>query len=329
MGAWTRWGRGAAICAGLGGALGGLAGCDDGAPAALSDAEAIAADAGGSDAAVAAPVCDPSEILSERCEAEWQPAPLWVVAELAFAVEDADGFTPGFNLDDDAAGRGGAAGCGRADFVSPEGVEGIDNQLATLWPLLAQTTGAAVDGLIQGAINEGKLLITMAVGDEADGPTTFAVGTLAGVPLLGTDGLILPDQTFGPDPLSTPVWSEGRWQAGRFEGGGLDVVLPIDILDFQLAMRVSDARFAFRRLPDGSLEGLFGGGVQVAEFMAALDDAAVPLNLRDLLRTLMTQRADLSPDADGTCRALSTALVFRAVPAYLADWDVTVRPTPP
>lgn len=330
MGAGQRVGPWAGWALGLGLAL---MGCDDGAgeaPDAAPNADGLVGDMGAPDAAASPPACDPAEILGRACEEDtWDPAPVWIVAEIVFAVADEDGRVQGFDLDGVTTARGDDSGCGHRDFVSPDGAEGVDSQLATLWPLIEQVTGDAVDGLIQGAINEGTLLITLAVAGDGDEPA-FALGKLAGAPLLGTDGRMLPYQTFAPDPYSEPTMAVGRWaEDGHFVGGGVDVVLPLDILSFELDMRISDARVDFRVQPDGSLIGVLGGGLQAAEFMAALDMAAVPQDLRDFVRTLMFQRADLAPDATGACQAVSTAMVFRAVPSFLADWSADVRPPVP
>ncbi|MCA9638968.1 MAG: hypothetical protein KC420_23230, partial [Myxococcales bacterium] len=67
----------------------------------------------------------------------------------------------GFDLDDRVSTAGDAEGCRHADFTSPDGITGIDNQLARLLPVVDMMTGGAVDGLVQAAVNNGQLLIAI------------------------------------------------------------------------------------------------------------------------------------------------------------------------
>ena len=48
-----------------------------------------------------------------------------------------------------------AESCFRPDMTSPDGVEGIDNQFAKIPPLVEAVGGEAIEGLVQGIINQG------------------------------------------------------------------------------------------------------------------------------------------------------------------------------
>lgn len=308
-------------------ALTGLVGCEDGArPADEVEADAAAPDAAAvatPDAGPPEPACSPSEALSDTCAEPWEAVPVFVIAEMKFAEIEQATTSVGFDLDGTVSEQADPASCNQRDFVDPDGNRGIDNQLGVLWPTIVQLTGDAIDGLIQGAINEGKLLITLAVDDaELDGGTALGVRKTAGAPILDTSATLLAWQTFSLDPTAEASLAEGGWitegaYAGAYEAGPVDVALPVAILDFELVLVVRDARFRLTPRPDGGMDGVLAGGLPIADFMDEIDRAAVPANLRALVRNLLNTRADLYPDADGQCQSLSTALYFRAVPGFV------------
>ena len=270
------------------------------------------------------PPCPPSSALSETCEETWEAAPVYVIATLAFAQIAADNTTVGFDLDDRVSTGSDAPSCNQADYTDIDGREGLDNQLGVLWPTIVQLTGDAIDGLIQGAINEGKLLITLGIDPATEGGAArLGVRKTAGAPLLDTTATLLAWQTFGLDPTAEPALADGRWltegpDAGAYEAGPVDVALPVSILDFELVLVVRDARFRLRPRPDGGMDGVLAGGLPIDDFMDEIDRAAVPEGLRSLVRNLLNTRADLYPDAEGRCQSLSTSLAFRAIPAFVA-----------
>lgn len=264
--------------------------------------------------------CAASEVLTDTCEGPWAPTPVYVLTSMAF-VTITDGQTEGFDLDGRVSERGDREGCGQADFVDAEGREGIDNQLGRLYPAIKGLIGDAVDGLIQGAINDGRLLIGLGLG----GDEGMGVRRLLGAPLLGTDSRVLADQTFALDLATEPTLADGAWEGEVFSAGPADVGLPISIFDFQVTLNVRDARFRFVEQTDGSIAGVFAGALSVQAFMDELDTAAVPLDLRNIIRVTLSGAADLDPGDDGKCRGLSASVHFTAVPAWVADW----QPAPP
>jgi len=115
----------------------------------------------------------------------------------------AEGISAGFDLDASVTAPGGPTGCGVGDHVDPDGTTGIDNAFAGLMPFLDSTEAAALEPLLQQKINEGELtlLIEIAGLDDTEQDDCVAVRMLrgSGLPQLGTDGLILEDQTFELD----------------------------------------------------------------------------------------------------------------------------------
>ena len=70
-----------------------------------------------------------------------------------------DGVAPGFNLDGVISGDDDEATCRKEDLLSPDGEEGIDNQLAKVVPLFDVIgVGGALD-YTQNSIEEGGVLI--------------------------------------------------------------------------------------------------------------------------------------------------------------------------
>src|SRR5689334_15498019 len=88
----------------------------------------------------------------------------FVISTLGFTrVDPMKGTAPGFDVDGVVSDGTDAASCNKKDFTGPNGEKGIDNQLAALIPDVEKVLGNAVDGLLQGAINNGDLLILMNV----------------------------------------------------------------------------------------------------------------------------------------------------------------------
>ena len=88
-----------------------------------------------------------------------------IVSKLAFARQK-EGVTSGFDVDGwvsdgNQTEQQDTLSCGQMDFENADGVQGIDNQLARLMPLLDTVTAADVNLIIKGAIENGQLLTTV------------------------------------------------------------------------------------------------------------------------------------------------------------------------
>ena len=247
-------------------------------------------------------------------------AAIVVIDTLVFAeVDPAANAVAGFDLDARVSAADDTESCNQADFVAPDGREGIDNQLASLWPTIQAVTGDAVGGLIQGAINNGDLLIGLGITLDGD-QVTLGVQTLRGNPLIGTDAKLLSHQTFTRDTESASSTATGVREGEWLVAGPFEIVLPLVILSFELDLVVSGAYLRVRYDADGHIQGSLGGGISVEQFMGALSVADVPEGLISFVRTTLQSRADLDRDDSGMCRGLSAGLVFNATPAWVADW---------
>ena len=85
------------------------------------------------------------------------PETRWGALSIMEIARETDGVSEGFDLDGLDSTADGADGCGIADYVNEAGVEGIDNAMARLMPILEQTEGAALESLIQQAISRGEV----------------------------------------------------------------------------------------------------------------------------------------------------------------------------
>lgn len=251
----------------------------------------------------------------------------FLVTRLGFTRVDPDkGTAPGFDVDGKVSDGTDAASCFKKDFTGPLGEKGVDNQLAALIPDVEKILGNAVDGLIQGAIDNGDLLILAEVNGaqslENDDCVDVTVKIGEGTPTLGTDGIIEAYQTFDVDPAGEVSHGTG----GKIEGGVLtigpfELAIPIAIFDVAFTIHVHDALFRLRVSgEDGTPnEGLLGGGVVPQEILDGVGQGAGVDQYIPVLTIVLKNSADLAVDAEGSCAHLSAALEIRATEAFIRE----------
>ena len=207
--------------------------------------------------------------------------------------------------------------------MDPEGRPGIDNQLALLVPDIEKTFGDAPDGLIQGAINNGELVILMqmeGVDDLADDGCvnlSVVVGQKR-APSLGTDGVIEAYQTFHPDPdAMVNEVKAGRIEDGVMTAGPFDVAIPLAIFDVSFTMHFHQAWVRAAIDEEGKMKGYLGGGIVPEEIVDGVGQGAGLQDVIPALGVVMRAASDLEQDEDGKCRQLSATLSFEAVPAFV------------
>lgn len=247
----------------------------------------------------------------------------FVVTSMSFTRERSDGVIAGFDLDGVDSAAGDAEGCGHADYSSPDGLGGIDNAFAPLVDVLESLGAGAVEGLIEDAINSGELLLLLeleAVDDVRD-DTCVDMGVYRGqgIPLLDTNGDIQMDQTIAFDPEQPSSFAQGgQISDGTFEIIGVEVFLPVQILDefFEFDMIGGGVRLVWQE--DGTVAGELAGGVAVSAIagqIGAIDDIG---GLQDVVPPLLEQAADLWPDESGACTHISIGFDITARPAFVA-----------
>ena len=254
-----------------------------------------------------------------------------VVTKVALARQLGDGVAEGLDLDGHATAEGQEEGCYKQDFVSPDGRDGIDNQLASVMPIVDELVGNDnIDVLLEGAITNGQLLIMFAVSGVDDPMNDDCVdlhlGAGLGTPLLDTQGEYVAYQTFGFDETETPSSHVTR---GRIDDGVLTVgpgrlVLPARIVDadFELDLHFAHARLVVEPDPLGGgirLSGLVGGGLHAEDLQEIVKGLNAPNNVIGAIVPIVTGLTDLDPDEDGVCRRVSSAFSFETTPAFLYE----------
>jgi hypothetical protein len=253
------------------------------------------------------------------------PSHVMIFNTLGF-VRQEGATSEGFDLDGHVSDDGDEEGCYHEDLVSPGGVEGIDNAFAGLLPVLETTEARIVETLIQQSVNRGDILLAMELEDvdsfENDGCVNVALVQAAGPVLLGTDGSILPGQTFERDP-SIPVT---RIEGATIEDGvlrirGLDFRLLVSVIGTEVDLTLEKGSFDVRLHEDGTAEGILGGGLRVARLDAFIDTIAT--DIRDLAKTLVHQAADMEPgvNAEGEveCATMSATMRFTTTTGFFFE----------
>lgn len=263
-------------------------------------------------AATVEPTCQPG------------PSQAYVLTYLGFTREGPRGVAPGFDLDHRVTLKPEDYGCGKTDLVSPGGQQGIDNQLALLVPEIEKRVGNAIDGIIQGAINDGRLLITFDLKNvqsfDDDRCVDMDVKLAQGKPLLGTDGVVEAWQTFDLRTTGQQTSSAvgGSIDKRVFTIGPFPLRIPIAIFDVSFMVYVRDAIIRFTIDEEGNLDGMLGGGVSIDEIAEGVKDGAGLADLIPQIKFIGKSAADLGYDSEeGTCSLVSAALAFKARPAFL------------
>lgn len=251
----------------------------------------------------------------------------FLISTLGFTRVDAEtGTVPGFNVDGVVSDKTDEASCFKPDFMSPTGESGIDNQLAALIPDVEKVLGDAVDGLVQGAINNGALLIVMDV-DGADNLydddcVDIQVRTVKGHPVLGTDGVIEAFQTFDPDPAAEVSRATGgRIRNGVLTIGPFELAIPIAIFDVAFTIHVHNALVSLNVGAEDGIrkDGILGGGVVPDEIIDGVKDGAGVDQYVPVLTLVLNGSTDLAKNSEGTCEQVSAGLKVTAVEAFVRD----------
>ncbi|MCB9730933.1 MAG: hypothetical protein H6746_20850 [Deltaproteobacteria bacterium] len=286
-------------------------GCDGGGEGVQAAVPDVLADAA-TDAPAAPEVTAPAASTSK----------LVVLDRLGFAPETSPGVGDGFDLDGRVSGPGDPGGCFEPDLVSPAGLPGVDNKLGTLLPLFAVAGIGAADALLQNSVDEGGLLLMMQIDGvddlRDDDSVTITVRTGQGKPLMATDGLILPGQTFHLRPDSPDTRTEsGRIEGGILTAGPVDTWLRVRVLGLDYELPVHGAWIRGRVTEEGGLaDGVIGAGVAITDLQKIGDrDSAVG----GAMELLFAEGGDLAPDATGACQQVSASLAFTAVSAFLFE----------
>lgn len=247
-----------------------------------------------------------------------------LMSTLAFGRRADDGTAWGFDIDGHVSDANDGEGCGHADLVDADGNTGIDSSFSGLVPALEATEAAAVEGLIQDSIQNGELLLLVEVsGVDSlvyDACVDVRVVRAVGTPFIGTDGAVLDGQTFAANPNVAPAEMncvplvDGSVVAGPFA-----LTLEFQVLDVALAFHMTNASIRLDLAEDGRTGwGYFGGSVPNADILVIVEEGDLA-DIADLVRGLVAAAADLEPNGEGTCDALSVVFEYGAVEAFVHD----------
>ena len=274
----------------------------------------------------------PSSTPLDHCEVSSVGTREWtgVVYEIKFGREEPTGVSWGTNIDQRASGVDDPQGCYRADLRSPDGEEGVDNQFAKILPLIEAVGGEAIEGLAQGIINQGRLLMMFQM-TALDDPTLQEDDCLhfesfygAGTPQIGPHGFLVSGQSFDRDLERPSVMNTNlSLNGGELTVTGLELDLPLEVFDQYYLFELKKVLIKGQFTPEGEFHGFVSGALDVeavAQRVEMIDGGGM---VAELIPRFLRQQADLEPNEDGVCQALSMTLTFKAKSAFIyADQEV-------
>lgn len=257
--------------------------------------------------------------LCEDGECETQVV---VARNISFAMEQDNGVAEGFDLDGLESEGTDIQSCNQVDYVAPDGRTGIDNQFAVLWEAIVNVIGDAVDGLIVGAINDGNLLFMAEMrgidNRQNDDCVEVNIFVGSGQPIVGTDGHIVPGQTFDISEQNTGSHIEcGKIKDGVLTAGPFDGEIPIHILDVTFNLKVYGAMIRGELHDDGSMTAVLGAAVDSEQVIEVAEQN--DYRLEGLVGTLVRNRSDMARDEFGDCQRLSATMLYDGVSSYIYE----------
>ncbi|MBJ95801.1 MAG: hypothetical protein CMP23_15170 [Rickettsiales bacterium] len=246
---------------------------------------------------------------------------LAVLREMVFVREE-DGVSDAFDLDGRVSTDTDAEGCYHEDVVGLDGEPGIDNTFANVLPALEVAGGAALEPLIQASINDGRLLLMIGLDGiddrRNDDCVRLRISRGMGAPAVGGDGLILPGQTFDPDPQrGESVVECAELSGGVLRGSSFSLRLELNIFDEYIDLTLLDGVLEMELLPERGYIGRIGGGVSIQEVkdnVASLD--GIGDEIPAMIDSILELNADLVPDDWGNCTQMSVTFHFTAASAF-------------
>ena len=243
-----------------------------------------------------------------------------VMRKFTFNGEVEEGVAWGFDLDGVNNTSGEESTCYEYDYIDPEGRTGIDNQLAKIWTDLEPLVGEATQALVQGAINQGDflLLIELEGVDDLKNDDSVNLHLFRGRqrPMLSTDNLIIPDQTFYVDEdFSASTVKNLKIVDGKIEAGPIDFQVPIDILEASFVMDVKDGKIRFEIDENGDFKGYIGGFINHGDVLDELI-ATDAVEEAMLVAPFFERNADRNR-VNGKCTEFSVGFGFEGTTSYV------------
>ena len=249
--------------------------------------------------------------------------PFRVVDQLAFPFADENGACVGFDLDGVVSDSKESDACGWEDYVSPEGVAGIDNNLAVLTPLFDSVgLGQAFLYLQDSIESSGFFLLFEVQGVDPelqDGPIDLVFHVGGGEGLIGTDGSLVAEQTLciqndSPALPADSSWVEDGWIHARFT----ELVMPFVLFERVYEFRFLDARLKGKLNADGRVtNGIVGGTITLENLLELAENGGQNQGgLFETVQGILKPMGDM-PTENGACTGLSSAFEFSSAPVYV------------
>ena len=233
-----------------------------------------------------------------------------------------DGRVLGLDLDDRVSDESDEAGCGRPDFVAPDGTPGVDNQFARQLESFENAIGASVDDAATFGIADGQTLHGVrleGIDSTEDRSVTAVAGALRLPPRelevqLDEERALAAGQSFFWE--DTPTEGDGAIEDGILEVpmGRVDVVLLFDDRSTVSTFPIHDARLRVPFGDGGPGEGVLAGRLHIEDLLGTVSDAPPDTSL---IRRTLEDLADLDPNAAGMCQSISIALGVGLVRAQI------------
>lgn len=232
-------------------------------------------------------------------------------------------YAEGLNLDGRVSNATDLEGCRRFDQISPDGEEGIDNQCAVLFETIEDMFPGAVEGIIQGTINEGRLLLMIEL-DGVDDPMNderveVRVFLGEGRPDLSARDRIASHQTFDIDTEAPISVTRGRIEDGVLHASGFDVEFPVAVFNVFFDLKLNDAQIRATRNDAGGWDGMIGGGITIEQILTVtrMADDMQEIQITPILELVLPTMSDLDRDPEtNRCNQLSAGMVFTSTPAF-------------
>lgn len=241
----------------------------------------------------------------------------------------------GRNLDGKVSGGADAGDCGTQDFVSPDGVPGIDNQLYRVMGCIdsfrrdAEFAGGAMEDYHIGAYRDGEITTLMEIRgvDNLQNDDEVEVGVYS-----SQDPTLYDAEKRGIGNVSLTVTDNTLWH-NNVRGKIVDGVLITEPFDLRLKFGwtgrpaeyfIRDARIHMSLGEDGTAKGDLAGYFDLKHaYWHNFHDEQGALQVANgftcpAVWRALEQHADGYPDPEtGRCKAISTAMKIEAVPAFV------------
>lgn len=259
---------------------------------------------------------------SSLASEEEAPVYRYLINTLTFPEEVSPGVVRGFDLDGRVSDGTSPEDCDWEDFESPDGVAGIDNQMARLTPLFEPAgLGQAFDYLETSIEDSGffHLFELRGVDDLVNDDEVELVYELGGgSALMDTSGNLVAEQTMCVQNDSPSLMADSarivdgvlhaEFEALTFVFSMFERVYPFVFMKTKLQIRIDERGHL--------VEGLVGGTVSMSALLALVEKGAQNTGgLLEPMTALLSPLGDM-PSAEGPCTALSSVFDFSAIPVY-------------